>query len=178
MQFTDYDEFNEQLKIVVPGVRRHDFFDVPRHIYDALLASPNQPQYFNSNIWNRFEHRTYWRSLDELFDHLIECFLFEPPVTVATHRSDADTPLHVACIWGDLGAVELLLESGADPDAAGDLGCTPLYHAVNFGFVRCAGRLLQAGASPDALNELNTTPRGKALEEENPKMVALFSNAV
>jgi len=178
IQILGYDEQDGRMQVVLANGDRADFFDIPCSMYDDLIAAKSSIEYFNSTIWNKgFEHRTFWQSLDALLKYLQDKFYFEPPVVTITSRSpEDDTPLHFACVWGDLGAVELLLEAGADPDIRGDLDCTPLDFAVSFGFVRCAARLLQSGASPDAFNELNTTPRKKALESGNPKMIALFSN--
>jgi ankyrin repeat protein len=47
-----------------------------------------------------------------------------------------DTLLHSAVIQGAANDVALLIESGADVDALGDLGYTPLHHAASRGFVR------------------------------------------
>jgi Ankyrin repeats (many copies)/KTSC domain len=176
MQVLSYDPVEGELRILSPAGNQHDFFDVPSSLYQQMRRSGSETEFFNAKIWNKFEYRTHWRSLDDLFAYLVEHFHFDEPVSVASHRGDHDTPLHIACIWGDLGAVELLLANGAEPDAAGDEGCTPLYNAVSFGFVRCAKRLVAAGASPDATNELDTTPREEAQESANPRMSELFSD--
>jgi hypothetical protein len=178
VQIISYDEHDGLLQVELPTYGRIDFFDIPRSMYESLHASESPLEYFNAHIWNKgFEHRTYWSNLQALLKFLEDDFYLEAPEMTVMTRVYEDTPLHVACVWGDIGAVELLLEAGADPDAAGDLGCTPLYEAVSFGFVRCAARLLQVGASPDAGNELNYTPRKKALKSGNPKMIALFSTS-
>ena len=178
-RFLGYDKNTLRLDVEVTGAHRYEFYDIPHSLYEEMLASQDQAEYFNSHIWNRFEHKTYWRDLEQLFDYLREdLFFFASHVTVDTQQADGDTPLHVACVWGDVRAVELLLEGGANPNTPGDLSCTPLYNAVCFGHVRCAELLLRAGALPDAANELNTTPKRKALESGNPRMVALFSPAV
>jgi ankyrin repeat protein len=177
MQVLSYDPIERELRVLSSAANQHDFFDVPNSLYEQMRNSESETDFFNAKIWNKFEYRTHWRSIDDLFEYLVEHFQFEQPMTVASHRGDHDTPLHIACVWGDLGAVELLLENGAEPDGAGDEGCTPLYNAVSFGFVRCAKRLLAAGASPDANNRLDTTPREEALDSANPEMVELFSGA-
>jgi len=179
MQILDYDEREGELQVVLPSYGRVDFFDIGSSMHENLLASKSPLEYFNEHIWNKgFEHRTYWGDLEGLLKYLEDNFYFEPPAVTITSRSpENDTPMHFACVWGDLGALELLLEAGAKPDTRGDLDSTPLYYAVSFGFVRCAARLLKAGASADASNGLDFTPRKKALESGNPKMVALFSPA-
>src|SRR5262245_1506126 len=172
LQILKYDEHAGQLQVVLPGGDRVDYFEISRSMYESLVASESPLEYFNAQIWNKgFEHRRYWPSVEHLLKYLEEHFYFEPPeVTVMARAGDDDTPLHFACVWGDIGAVELLLEAGADPNASGDLECTPLYYAVRRDFVRCAARLLEAGASPDVSNEFST-PRRAAIELGNPKMV-------
>src|SRR6266576_4847667 len=105
-QFLGYDKGTLRLDVEVPGAHRYEFYDVPRSLYEEMLASQAPTDYFNSHIWNRFEHKTYWRDLDDLLEYLREDLFFELDVTVHTQRGDGDTPLHVACVWGDVGAVE------------------------------------------------------------------------
>ena len=82
--------------------------------------------------------------------------------------------MHVACVWGDISAIDLLLAGGANVNARGDLGVTPLYNAVSFERVRSVERLLKAGANTDDPNELHRTARERALDSGNPRLVALF----
>ena len=176
-QIVSYDEQEGRLQVVLPGGARVDYFEIPRSLYENLVASQSPLETFNAKIWNQgFEHRRYWANVEHLLKYLEDNFYFEPPTVTLSSRSPGDdTPRHFACVWGDVGAVEILLEAGAEVDASGDLGCTPLYESAYRGFVRCTARLLQAGASADASNELNSTPRAAALQSGNPKLVALFS---
>src|SRR3954464_14669843 len=129
IEILGYDEAAGELRVTVQGAHRYDFFDVPGPVYQAILAAESRLRYFHAEIWNRFEKRAHWGGLDDLLGYLAaDGAWFESPVTVRARAADGDTPLHFASVWGDLGAVELLLEGGADPDAAGDLGCTPLYY--------------------------------------------------
>ena len=80
-------------------------------------------------------------------------------INVDSVASDGDTPLHIAAVWGDTCAVELLLDAGAAIDALGDMGATPLYNAVGQGDLEVAKLLLSRGANPDILSELNESPR-------------------
>jgi ankyrin repeat protein len=83
-----------------------------------------------------------------------------PSVTMRSHAGD--TPLHVVCIRGDRGAVHLLLEAGADPNAVGEHGCTPLHKALEQEHLQVARMLVAAGASLDATNRDGVTPRDLA----------------
>lgn len=68
------------------------------------------------------------------------------------------TPLHTACIYGQVAAAELLLDAGARPNAASwgrDGGPRlPLVHAVSLGQVEMVDLLLMRGATVWADNPL------------------------
>ena len=54
------------------------------------------------------------------------------------------TPLHVACMWGDVDAARCLLQHGCDVGAVNERGSTPLHWACSRGHtqVRCgSGRM-------------------------------------
>jgi len=95
-------------------------------------------------------------------------------IDVRDRDSDGDTPLHKVALWGDRYAVSLLVESGAEIDAEGDLGCTPLYFAVMNGHVGTAELLLSLGANPDAQTKLGFTPRTLTLSIGKQSMIRLF----
>jgi ankyrin repeat protein len=174
LQVLDYSPTEETLSVRTPDGMRYEFFDVKAQTHSGLLIAANQTEYFNEFIWNKHEHRANWASLEELLAYMRESLVFDDLLSANSVRSDGDTPLHIACLWGDVRAVELLLIAGADIEAKGDHRCTPLYEAVSFENERCAKLLLSLGASPDAENQLDTTPREAALSSENPRIRALF----
>jgi ankyrin repeat protein len=67
---------------------------------------------------------------------------------VARHASIHVTPLHSAASGGHPGIVKLLLEHGADPNAAQDGGFTPLHSAAQNDDRESVEALLEAGADP------------------------------
>lgn len=85
-------------------------------------------------------------------------FLEEQEITVHSKDSEGDTPLHKACVWGDLRAVRVLLEAGARINEQGDMGATPLYFAVMFGFQNVADYLASKGADQNIRSEFGDTP--------------------
>ncbi|HEY1706974.1 MAG TPA: ankyrin repeat domain-containing protein [Rhizomicrobium sp.] len=67
-----------------------------------------------------------------------------------------DTPLGIAVIWGDVEAVRLLLEGGADVNARQADDMTPLHYTAipKTGGAEVAKLLLEAGASLDIVDDL------------------------
>ena len=52
--------------------------------------------------------------------------------------SDATEDLTTAVRWGNLGVLQSLLESGADPNILNRCGCTALHVAAESGQTECA----------------------------------------
>jgi len=67
-------------------------------------------------------------------------------ITPTTRGATGDTPLHVACSWGDIEAARLLLDAGAEVNAIGDIGRTPLFDALSSENVDLVKALVEAGA--------------------------------
>lgn len=109
------------------------------------------------------------RTGEALFPHIDN-----PAIDVYTKNSDGDTALHIVALWGDVEALEALLDAGARIDEPGDMGCTPLYNAVAEGHEEAVETLLSRGANPDAINELGTTPRLRAMRSLSEKLQNLF----
>jgi ankyrin repeat protein len=76
---------------------------------------------------------------------------------VTTRGLFGDTPLHVAAIWGDVSAGQLLLAAGADRNASGEDGNTPLHEAVAQGNRAFVQLLLESGVSLKELNNEGQT---------------------
>ncbi len=73
----------------------------------------------------------------------------------ATTRLGAMTPLAIAATNGNAATVQLLLEAGADPNAANSNGTTPLMMAAAAGKPEAIKLLLDAGADPNARDLTN-----------------------
>lgn len=71
-----------------------------------------------------------------------------PKLSRATNRLNqfGETPLHTACIAGNIVQVERLIEQKANLNAKDYCGWTPLHEACNHGHVEVVERLLSAGA--------------------------------
>ena len=63
-----------------------------------------------------------------------------------------DNALHCVCVWDDLAAAKLLVESGINVNQPGEFGFTPLRIASQFGSNELVNYLLASGADPGALN--------------------------
>src|SRR4051812_8030513 len=116
-----------------------------------------------------------WASLEALLAAIADAALpsFDPPLTVASRTSEDYAPLHVAAIWGDAEAVEMLVRAGADVNAVGDKGYTPLLWAVREGDLATARVLRAAGASPHVRCEFGHTAAEAAVLSGNQELIAI-----
>ncbi len=72
----------------------------------------------------------------------------EHPVDSANSTNGyGDTPLHIAACWGNIGAIKLLIEAGADINKKGETGFTPLHCAAEQGHPNAVRYLLLVGAT-------------------------------
>ena len=101
------------------------------------------------------------RSLEEILqstsDVIFPAELGERLVAIDSCDACGDTPLHVMVWRSDRYAVKLLLESGADVNAIGDMSETPLHVAIRRGDLEVAETLLSGGAKLDLRSEFNQT---------------------
>ncbi|KYN11868.1 Tonsoku-like protein [Trachymyrmex cornetzi] len=74
--------------------------------------------------------------------------------TAIKRNEKGETQLHVACINGDIGAVERLLSSGHCTNVRDNYGWSPLHEAANHGYVDIAELLLKHDAN---VNDLGGT---------------------
>ena len=116
-----------------------------------------------------------WTSLEDLLFAIAEVLVLERrAIGVNEIGYDKDRPLHVAAIWGDVEAIDMLVAAGADVDARGEFQFTPLRQAVGQGHVAAARRLLELGASPHTRGDWGGTPNELARENGDLQMFALF----
>ena len=66
-------------------------------------------------------------------------------------------PIHVAALAGHMEVAQLLLEAGADKDAASNSGKTALYFAAGEGHMELVQLFLEAGADKDAAADTGAT---------------------
>ena len=76
-----------------------------------------------------------------------------PVVTVQTRNHLGETPLHYACVQGNLPIVRLLIAAGAALNQRGEHGYTALAEAVQQGQLEVAKELIDAGADPSIRND-------------------------
>ena len=77
----------------------------------------------------------------------------------------------------DRGAVRVLLQEGADVNAAQPDGATALHWAAYLDDLKTTRLLIDAGAAVDAANELGATPLYLACENGNPALVRALLEA-
>lgn len=108
-----------------------------------------------------------------LHHRVVKMLLKTSGIAVDPRNRKGETPLHLAAQEGDPDSMQLLLDSGADPEARDDHGNTILHHAAmtiyhgRFGvdvakFIQNVGR-----TAVDAKNESGQTPLLLAAREDN-----------
>ena len=111
---------------------------------------------------------SYMNRLDQV-DELLRKPL--NPNAVARRNCRAASALHFAAVQGHSAVVKLLLEAGADKDAANNLGITALHSAAESGHIEVVKLLLAAGADKDKADSEERT----ALHRTIRKIAALLA---
>lgn len=102
--------------------------------------------------------------------------LLERNAMIDAHTRTGYSPLHSAARHGDVELVELLIEHGADVNAANrNFALTPLHMAVDDGRINVASVLISNGADVNATDWIGMTPLAMAAERGYEEMVALLT---
>ncbi len=83
-----------------------------------------------------------------------------------------------ACVFahdGDLAALSLALDEGADPNLADGDGNNPLIYAAKWGHEHCVARLLEAGADPNHVHSGYSVLQHAVLESRAGAVEALLA---
>lgn len=85
-----------------------------------------------------------------------------------------NTPLIVAAGWGNVDAVRLLLDAGADINATGEDGDTALHRAVAIEALDVVQMLIDRGASVEMADAYGETPRDFAEDAKDLRLRELL----
>lgn len=81
----------------------------------------------------------------------------KPPAEIREYATQevfaGDTCLHYAAFRGDLRAVTILLQLGANPNGRGDMGATPLHNGYRSKNSEVVAALIANGADPTIRDE-------------------------
>jgi len=121
-----------------------------------------------------------FRSAEEVLDAVRECVVefgnYDVRPGVNSKGFFGDTPVFAAITWGDVSAVKLLLEAGADVNVSGERGATPLHHAIRMAEFPIARVLIAAGANCEARDDEGKAPRDWCWEGEWPSLFGTRPN--
>lgn len=106
----------------------------------------------------------------------VEELLKERPELVHEYADDGFTPLGLAAFFCHTAVARLLIERGADPNAASrnTQRVTPLHSAVSRRQTLIAEMLLSRGADPNARQQSGVTPLHQAAHNAHAEMVRLL----
>jgi ankyrin repeat protein len=88
-----------------------------------------------------------------------------------SRNSLANTPLHAAVAGGHVDVSLLLIERGADVNAADAGGHTPLHIAAEGGYLPVVRALLARGADPHAVDAEDKTPLSRAASRNHTSII-------
>jgi ankyrin repeat protein len=117
-------------------------------------------------------------TLREVLDDFALYAKLEPAdVSVNTRSSLGESPIHWMATLGDVPAIQLLAEAGADLSAQDNSGNTALHEAIAVGHAPAAQALIGAGAPLTLRNGLGQTPEDLARSSRSATLVALFAKS-
>lgn len=94
---------------------------------------------------------------------------------------ESDNPLHVASEFGEMGAVRVLLDAGADVNALGRSEETPLHRAAAEGHVNIVEALIESGADVNYVSDgfvaEGEAPLHPAAKNGEPEVVKMLLDA-
>jgi ankyrin len=96
---------------------------------------------------------------------------------VNTRLGDGTTALHWTVHWDAVETARLLIDAGANVNAADDLGVAPLSLASTNGNAAMAAALLKAGADPNAARVSGETPIMTAARTGSAEIVKLLASS-
>jgi len=119
-----------------------------------------------------------WQNVDEILDEMADLpeFMGEPRPSINTPGGFGNRPLKVAAVRGDVRAIDILIQAGAEIDARNEDGYTALHHAVSQGHLPAVQRLVELGASLDAVTDDGFTPLQEAEIHKFDEIVAFLSH--
>ena len=117
------------------------------------------------------------RSLEEILQSTSDVIfpedIVEKQIFIDSKSIEGDTPLHVMVWRNDRYAVQVLIDSGAELNALGDMSESPLHVAVGQKDLVIIESLLKAGAKTDIRSEFGETAAERA-RKKGGKILKLF----
>ena len=138
------------LKVMFPRSRLvRTYYDVSPSTYQQLINADSPLEFFWHTIRVDNENSTEWPNVEAVLEDLSDdWFVLEARSVLINEEWSGFTPLQYMASQGDVSAVKLLINAGANVNLKEfAMDSTALQGAVASGRYRCARLLLEAGAS-------------------------------
>ena len=112
-----YDSTNQILELEFFHGFVEQYQNVSQQTFNDFLAAPSKSEFCERFIFSKFPSQTIWQSLLQLLTDLngeLGVVVGDQPLSVHMKNKQEQTPLHIAAKWGDVLAVQMLLDAGAD----------------------------------------------------------------
>ena len=143
-----------------------------RELLTSTTFLKKSKELFNQEIWE--EETKLWHASIIGSASKVQS-LITPLVDVNCTRGNVDdTPLLLACTFGNKAVVQILLDWGANPMTRNKFGVTPLHNAAKNRDKNVIKMLLEAGADPTPADNFGNTPLHYAATRKSKYVVKVL----
>ena len=96
----------------------------------------------NEATHRKHQHPLFWAMKQENTCYIIENLAKQGRLCLNTKEKNSKrTPLHIACLQGNIDVIRILLQFGANPNCRDKHGKTPVHYVAYYGYEDCLNEL-------------------------------------